>query len=173
MNDKSNEPLFSKEDEALTRLRQQKDEELAKLDALVNESLNKNDNSNHLQKKSKKDSQDKDVLNDASKGDLEDEVFYQIKAKREAKLKSSLKRAKFTQTLIKAAKDTSLGISIVVAILLGVGLGLWLRYLTNLYWMIFVGVFIGVGAAIMNVYKAYKQLQRMYKDDEDIKKDEL
>lgn len=57
--------------------------------------------------------------------------------------------------LVNAADGLSLGISIVVAILIGVGIGIGLQKLTGAWWTIFIGVFIGVGAAISNVYKAY------------------
>lgn len=57
--------------------------------------------------------------------------------------------------LVNAADGLSLGISIVVAVLMGVGIGIGLQKLTGATWTIFIGVFIGVGAAISNIYKAY------------------
>ncbi|RLA67739.1 MAG: hypothetical protein DRQ78_02220 [Epsilonproteobacteria bacterium] len=67
-----------------------------------------------------------------------------------------------------AADGLSLGISIVVAVLIGVAIGLGLRNLTNMEWTLWIGVFIGVGAAISNVYKAYikqkKSLDELAKD---------
>jgi len=57
--------------------------------------------------------------------------------------------------VVNAADGLSLGISIVVAILIGVGIGLGLKNLTGTTWTLWIGVFIGVGAAISNVYKAY------------------
>jgi len=62
--------------------------------------------------------------------------------------------------VINAADGLSLGISIVVAILIGVGIGLWLKNITGATWTLWIGVFIGVGAAISNVYKAYDQQKR-------------
>ncbi len=70
--------------------------------------------------------------------------------------------------VVNAADDLSLGISIVVAVLIGVGIGLGLRDLTGAGWTLWIGVFIGVGAAILNVYKAYekqkKSLDELAKD---------
>ncbi len=57
--------------------------------------------------------------------------------------------------IVHAADGLSLGISIVVAVLIGVGIGLGLQKLTGATWTLWIGVFIGVGAAISNVYKAY------------------
>ncbi len=81
--------------------------------------------------------------------------------------------------VIEGVEQLSLGISMVVAILLGVGLGLLLKNWTGYAWTLWLGVFWGVGGAILNVYKAYKkqkasldELQDRYKnykpkDDED------
>jgi F0F1-type ATP synthase assembly protein I len=57
--------------------------------------------------------------------------------------------------VINAADGLSLGISMVVAVLIGVGIGLGLQNLTGKWWTLWIGVFIGIGAAINNVYKAY------------------
>lgn len=59
-----------------------------------------------------------------------------------------------------AADGLSLGISMVVAVLMGVGIGIGLQKLTGSMWTLWIGVFIGVGAAILNVYKAYKKQKR-------------
>ncbi len=59
--------------------------------------------------------------------------------------------------VIEGAEQLSLGISIVVAILLGVGLGLLLKNWTGYTWTLWLGVVWGVGGAILNVYKAYKK----------------
>ncbi len=58
--------------------------------------------------------------------------------------------------VVDAADGLSLGISIVVAILIGVAIGIGLRRLTGANWTLWIGVFVGVAAAILNVYKAYK-----------------
>ena len=62
--------------------------------------------------------------------------------------------------VVDAADGLSLGIQIAVAILIGVGLGIWLRNLTGEFWTLWIGVFIGIGAAISNVYKAYDKQKR-------------
>ena len=62
--------------------------------------------------------------------------------------------------IVDAADGLSLGISMVVAVLIGVALGLGLRKLTGAGWTLWIGVFIGVGAAILNVYKAYAKQKR-------------
>ncbi len=58
--------------------------------------------------------------------------------------------------IVEAADGLSLGISIVVAILIGVAMGIGLQKLTGRGWTLWIGVVIGVAAAILNVYKAYK-----------------
>ncbi len=65
--------------------------------------------------------------------------------------------------IIEGANDLSLGVSIVVATLIGVGIGLGLKSLTGLAWTLWIGVFIGVSAAVLNVYKAYS---KQYKEFE-------
>jgi len=62
--------------------------------------------------------------------------------------------------IVDAADGLSLGISMVVAVLIGVAIGLGLRNLTGAGWTLWIGVFIGVGAAILNVYKAYDKQKR-------------
>ncbi|DAB27555.1 MAG: arginine biosynthesis protein ArgJ [Sulfurimonas sp. RIFOXYD12_FULL_33_39] len=65
--------------------------------------------------------------------------------------------------IIEAADHLSLGISIVVAVLMGVGIGILLKNFTGITWTLWIGVFIGIAAAILNVYKAYS---RQYKEFE-------
>lgn len=62
----------------------------------------------------------------------------------------------------------SLGISIVVALLLGVGTGMLLQKIFGVFWVFWIGVFWGVCAAILNVYKAYKS---QLKEFEELAKD--
>ncbi len=82
--------------------------------------------------------------------------------------------------IIEGAEKLSLGISMVVAVLIGVALGIFLKNSFHKEWLLWVGVFIGVAAAVLNVYKAYKEQVReyeefkddvryknLYKDDED------
>ncbi|BCD62036.1 ATP synthase protein I [Nitratiruptor sp. YY08-26] len=67
-----------------------------------------------------------------------------------------MKQPKYRK-IIEGAEALSLGISIVVAILIGVGLGLWMQSLFHQRWLLWLGVFWGVAAAILNIYKAYKK----------------
>lgn len=62
--------------------------------------------------------------------------------------------------VVDAADGLSLGISIVVAVLIGVAIGLGLKNLTGATWTLWIGVFIGVGAAVLNVYKAYDKQKK-------------
>ncbi|HEY9190543.1 MAG TPA: AtpZ/AtpI family protein [Sulfurovum sp.] len=64
--------------------------------------------------------------------------------------------------IVNAADGLSLGISMVVAVLMGIGIGLGLRKLTEADWTLWIGVFIGIGAAISNVYKAYAKQKRSF-----------
>jgi len=70
--------------------------------------------------------------------------------------------------IIEGAETLSLGISMVVAVLIGVAIGLGLKKLTGITWLLWVGVGIGIAAAIMNVYKAYS---KQYKEFEKLAKD--
>lgn len=60
--------------------------------------------------------------------------------------------------LTRGANDLSLGISMMVAVLLGLGIGYGLYKWLGYYWLIWVGLGYGVAAAILNVVKAYKRL---------------
>ncbi|MEA1880290.1 MAG: AtpZ/AtpI family protein [Campylobacterota bacterium] len=62
--------------------------------------------------------------------------------------------------LVNAADGLSLGISMVVAVLIGVGIGLGLQSLTGAQWTLWIGVFVGIGAAVNNVYIAYKKQKK-------------
>jgi F0F1-type ATP synthase assembly protein I len=58
--------------------------------------------------------------------------------------------------VIEGAEQLSLGISMVVAVLLGIGLGLWLKSLFGHVWLLWMGVLMGIVAAGLNIYRAYK-----------------
>jgi len=62
---------------------------------------------------------------------------------------------------VDAADGLSLGISMVVAVLIGVAIGMGLQNLTGAWWTLWIGVFIGVGAAVSNVYKAYAKQKKV------------
>lgn len=66
--------------------------------------------------------------------------------------------------IVKGADGLSVGISVVVAVILGVFIGIWLKNLTGSTFLFFVGIFIGIAAAILNVYKSYKRLDADMKD---------
>ncbi len=66
--------------------------------------------------------------------------------------------------IIEAADSLSLGISMVVAVVMGVGIGYLLRSMTGIAWLFWVGVAIGIAAAIMNVYKAYSKQYQAYEE---------
>ncbi len=70
-----------------------------------------------------------------------------------------MKQPKYRK-VIEGAEALSLGISIVVAILIGVGLGLWMKSIFHQAWLLWLGVFWGVAAAILNIYKAYQKQKR-------------
>jgi F0F1-type ATP synthase assembly protein I len=70
--------------------------------------------------------------------------------------------------IIEAADSLSLGISMVVAVVMGVGIGFLLKKFTGATWTFWIGVFIGIAAAVMNVYKAYS---KQYKDYEELAKE--
>jgi F0F1-type ATP synthase assembly protein I len=70
-----------------------------------------------------------------------------------------MKEPKFKK-LVDAADGLSLGISMVVAVLMGVAIGLGLQKLTDKDWTLWIGVFIGIGAAVSNVYKAYAKQKK-------------
>lgn len=61
---------------------------------------------------------------------------------------------------VEALDNMSLGISIAVAIALGVGIGLLLKSWTGYAWTLWIGVFYGVAAAVLNVQKAYKRAKK-------------
>ncbi|MGE4396476.1 MAG: AtpZ/AtpI family protein [Sulfurimonas sp.] len=66
--------------------------------------------------------------------------------------------------IIEAADSLSLGISMVVAVLMGVGIGILLKNLTGATWTLWIGVFIGIAAAVLNVYKAYSKQYKEYEE---------
>ncbi len=69
--------------------------------------------------------------------------------------------------LVEGADGLSLGISIVVAILIGVGVGMLLKNSFGYSWLLWLGVFWGVGGAVLNVYKAYKKQLKEYEEFKD------
>lgn len=78
--------------------------------------------------------------------------------------KNNEEQAPRVKPIIEAADNLSLGISIVVAVVMGVGIGFLLKSITGITWTLWIGVFIGIAAAILNVFKAYKKQQEMYNE---------
>ncbi|ALF47296.1 AtpZ/AtpI family protein [Campylobacter concisus] len=58
--------------------------------------------------------------------------------------------------IVVGAEQLSLGISMVVAVVIGTGLGYLVKKATNFTPALWIGFAIGIAAAILNVYKAYK-----------------
>lgn len=52
----------------------------------------------------------------------------------------------------------------VVAVIMGVGIGYLLRNLTGIGWLFWIGVAIGIAAAILNVYKAYSKQYKVFEE---------
>ena len=77
------------------------------------------------------------------------------------------KEPKF-KPIIEGANKLSLGISMVVAILLGIGIGKVMQNLFGSIWWLWLGVFWGVAAAGLNIYKMYKVVK---KDLDEVKDD--
>jgi F0F1-type ATP synthase assembly protein I len=72
--------------------------------------------------------------------------------------------------IVEGAEQLSLGISIVVAVLIGVGLGIWMKNIFGYGWLLWLGVFWGVAAAVLNIYKAYKkQMKELEKLKDDVR----
>ena len=63
---------------------------------------------------------------------------------------------------IEALDSLSVGISMVAAIAIGVGIGLALKHFTGYTWTLWLGIFWGIAAAGLNVYKDYKRAQKVY-----------
>ncbi len=66
------------------------------------------------------------------------------------------------QDKIVALDNASLGISIVAAILMGVAIGYGLKVWTGQAWTLWIGVVLGILSALLNVYKAYKRVQKAF-----------
>lgn len=66
------------------------------------------------------------------------------------------------QENLKALDNLSLGISIVAAIAIGFGIGYGLKTWTGYTWTLWLGIFWGVAAAGLNIYKAYQRAQKEF-----------
>lgn len=66
------------------------------------------------------------------------------------------------ESKLRALDNLSLGISIVVAIAMGFGIGYLLKSWTGYTWTLWLGLFWGIAAAGLNIYKAYKRAQKEF-----------
>lgn len=85
-----------------------------------------------------------------------DETTQNAESQSDSKPKEELK---YKDAML-AYSNATLGISMVVAVLIGVGIGYGLESLFGVRWLFWLGVVWGVCAAILNVYKAYKRQKR-------------
>jgi len=77
---------------------------------------------------------------------------------------AKIERKPRIKPIIEAADSLSLGISMVVAVIMGLGIGWLLQRLTDAAWTFWIGVAIGIAAAILNVYKAYSKQYKAYEE---------
>lgn len=77
---------------------------------------------------------------------------------------SEEKKSPKYQGKLEALGSLSLGISMVVAVAFGVGIGLLLKSWTGYEWTLWLGVFWGVAAAGLNVKKEYDKAQKSFKE---------
>jgi F0F1-type ATP synthase assembly protein I len=54
----------------------------------------------------------------------------------------------------------------VVAVILGVALGIFLKNITGINGFLFLGIFFGVAASFLNVYKVYKSQVKEYEEED-------
>ena len=62
--------------------------------------------------------------------------------------------------IVEGAEQLSLGVSMVASILIGIAVGIGLSRLFGVGFLFWIGVFIGVSSAILNIYRAYKKQKR-------------
>jgi len=63
---------------------------------------------------------------------------------------------------LEALDNLSLGISIVAAVAIGFGIGYGLKQLTGYTWTLWLGLFWGLAAAGLNIYRAYKRAKKEF-----------
>jgi len=63
---------------------------------------------------------------------------------------------------LEALDNLSLGLSMVAAVGIGFAIGYGLKELTGYSWTLWLGLFWGIAAAVLNIYKAYKRAQKQY-----------
>ncbi len=63
---------------------------------------------------------------------------------------------------LQALDNLSLGISMIAAVIIGFGIGYGLKEVFGYDWLLWLGLFWGIAAAGLNIYKAYKRAQKAY-----------
>lgn len=63
---------------------------------------------------------------------------------------------------LEALDSLSLGISIVAAIAIGFGIGYGLKSFFGIDWLLWLGLFWGLSAAALNIYKAAKRAKKAF-----------
>ena len=66
------------------------------------------------------------------------------------------------QSKLRALDNLSLGLSLVTAVAIGFGVGYGLKHLFGYDWLLWLGLFWGIAAAVLNIVKAYKRAQKEY-----------
>ena len=64
------------------------------------------------------------------------------------------------QNLSKNYSLLSIGFSVVIAVVLGVFIGIALRNYFEQEWLLFLGIFWGLAAAALNIYRPYKKFRK-------------
>jgi F0F1-type ATP synthase assembly protein I len=86
--------------------------------------------------------------------------------KTDSKIGLQEKGANKLKFIAKSTSLLSLGISMVVAVILGVALGIFLKNITGINGFLFLGIFFGVAASFLNVYKVYKSQVKEYEEED-------
>ncbi|RAX58185.1 hypothetical protein CCZ01_03680 [Helicobacter monodelphidis] len=66
------------------------------------------------------------------------------------------------RNLVVGFNDLTLGISMVVAVAIGAGMGYGLEQIFGYAWLFWVGICFGIGAAINNMFKAYQRQMKEF-----------
>lgn len=111
-----------------------------------------------MDKKQNLDSTKLEMTNSTLDSSLQDSEVSSLESTQESMQKSQQKPR--LNAVVSGANELSLGISIVVAVAMGIGIGMGLEYLSGARWSFWLGVAWGIGAAILNIYKAYQRQQR-------------
>lgn len=75
-----------------------------------------------------------------------------------------MKITKNLHKVVRGADALSLGISMVVAVVIGVVVGYYFKKWTGVTFLFWLFTFIGIAAAFLNFYKSYKIMQESMKE---------